>query len=216
MFSKVLSYNSSRYSSREFFFLAIMSGWFQRSPDPRQRSLQSSNRVIVHHRDITPSIPSVKKLSQDGSAATTEGKDGCHSPLAATKSTPVILSPSIPSIPEIKVQASSSSTEMVELQKELSRLQEREHSLSHKLALEREQRVRAEQLVEVERLAFHELKYRLHLEEKKHSYDRVEEEKDGGDGGKDFIDGGVNFTDADISEGLDVSCSYVPSGGCEV
>ena len=176
-----------------------MSGWFQRSPDTiRPKNVQ---REIIHHRNITPSVS-----SQDSTALTTGGGKGEHVPLTTTKSTPLSHSPSISSTSERgtenQPQNGSSSTEIVELQKELSRLQEREVSLSHKLALEREYRVRAEQLVEVERFAYHELKYRLHLE-KKHRYIGVDQGNgrvDGAGGGSDSTEGGVDFTDADISE----------------
>ena len=50
---------------------------------------------------------------------------------------------------------------------EVTRLQEKEKTLLQMLKLEREKRVRAEQLVEVEMMACHELEHRLHLEVKK-------------------------------------------------
>lgn len=201
-----------------------MSGWFQRSPDPlRKKNLQREHSlekhkgpIIRHHLHLSPSLSAKDHLSQDGSAssAVIAGGGSRHSPLCATKSTPLTYSPSTSSTTsekatETKLQkesTSSSSIELEELQKELSRLQEKEASLSQKLTLEREHRVRAEQLVEVERLAFHELKYRLHLEERKHRYDeRKEAGKDEEGEVRDLIDGGVDFTDADISEGLTVS-----------
>ncbi len=60
----------------------------------------------------------------------------------------------------------SQAADLSELKAEVARLQEREAALSHKLTLEKEQRVKAEQLVEVERMACLELKHRLHLEGK--------------------------------------------------
>lgn len=53
-----------------------------------------------------------------------------------------------------------------DLRQELARLQDREALLTHLLLLEREKRVRAEQLVEVEHLACLELGHRLERERK--------------------------------------------------
>lgn len=60
----------------------------------------------------------------------------------------------------------ASSVNLLEIKEEVVRLQEREAALSHMLSLEKEQRVKAEQLVEMERMACLELKHRLHLQTK--------------------------------------------------
>lgn len=60
----------------------------------------------------------------------------------------------------------SSSSDSFELRAELARMQEREAALAHILCLEKEQRVKAERIVEVERMACLELKHRLRLREK--------------------------------------------------
>lgn len=67
--------------------------------------------------------------------------------------------------------------------------------------------MRAELQVEVEKLAFHELKYRLHLEEEKHRYSaRGEGGTDGeGEVGRNCSEGGADFTEADSLEGPIVS-----------
>lgn len=67
---------------------------------------------------------------------------------------------------------------LLELKAELARLQEKEAALSHMLSLERGQRVRAEQFVEVERMACLELKHRLGLI-------KEEDEGNGEDGEED-------------------------------
>ena len=182
-----------------------MSGWFLRSPDaprPKNQQRETGKVTISHHRQITPSLSAKNLGSYDLSS------------LNITKPTPLSQSPSLSSIAtsekgtEIEEPTSLSSTEMVELQKELHRLRNKEASLLHKLALEREHRVRAEQLVEVERLAFHELKYLLQLEEKKHSNTEEQDREEGGD----FIQEGVDFSDANISEGLIVSFLFQHCG----
>lgn len=60
----------------------------------------------------------------------------------------------------------SSSSDSFELRAELARMQEREAALAHILCLEKEHRVKAERIVEVERMACLELKHRLRLQEK--------------------------------------------------
>ena len=95
-----------------------------------------------------------------------------------------------------------SSPDLLELKAEVARLQDREAALSHMLSLEKEQRVKAEQLVEVERMACLELKHRLHLEtkEKDDGHQNASEEVDGAD--VDF----AKLSD-DVSDMLQVSLS---------
>lgn len=68
---------------------------------------------------------------------------------------------------EKSAENASRVAEMADLKEEIARLQDREAALSHMLSLEKEQRVKAEQLVEVERMACLELKHRLHTEGKR-------------------------------------------------
>ena len=163
-----------------------MSGWFQRTPDPprkkqlqREHSLEKQKAGSRLHPQVSPTLSAKGSPSSEGSRTPTGGSaTGKHAPLSATKSSPISNSSSSPTTsPERQLDSSGkmeksgpSSAKLEELQKEIQRLKENECSLSKKLALEREHRVRAEQLVEVERLAFHKVQFRLYLEERNHRY----------------------------------------------
>ena len=106
-------------------------------------------------------------------------------------------SPAYSSYREEQRECTSPSSDYSNLREELARLQEKEASLTHMLSLERDRRVKAEQLVEVGKMACFELKYRLCLEERKrddldrsHNEGHIEE-----------------CISDDIAEGLDVSCA---------
>lgn len=117
-----------------------------------------------------------------------------------TKTTPANCEPRI-SLPEQNAQSHSSSdsspadspslrgeksvsSESLELREELERLREREVHLSHLLSLEKEQRVRAEQLVEVERLACLQLQCKLGKKEWCGPGEDVSEEVDAAEAGE--------------------------------
>ena len=57
---------------------------------------------------------------------------------------------------------------MEELLKEIQKLKENEASIAKKLAMERQQRIMAEQRVQAERMALHEVQYRHYVMEKSH------------------------------------------------
>lgn len=66
-----------------------------------------------------------------------------------------------------------------ELKAELARLQEKEATLSHMLVLEKDRRIQAEQLMEVQKLACLEMKHQLDQQRKRRegSRESVDEEK---------------------------------------
>ncbi len=95
----------------------------------------------------------------------------------------------------------------IELQEEMTRLQERESSLLHMLSLEREHRVKAEQLVEVEKMACYEMKRRLDTEERRKGEGKGRGEVD--DDVVDDVDGEVDeYADGDVEELHDVSLMH--------
>lgn len=94
------------------------------------------------------------------------------SPVEQTPSN-AVKGPPPPPVVEAGKEKKQAAQDLLELKEELARLREKEAVLSHLLSLEKEERVKAEQLVEVERMSSLQWEHRLHLL-KKH---KSEEEK---------------------------------------